>query len=56
MKCDHCGEEKASVRRRRQRTQYVNDEENFAVFCDECQKEADEYWDERWAEYYAGCL
>lgn len=39
---------------RRQDTAYVNDSLNWATLCVEHQHEADEYWAERWAEYYAG--
>lgn len=42
-----------NARRRRQNTQYVNDEANWVTLCDECMKDNDAYWDERWAEYYA---
>ena len=56
MKCQRCEKEGNDVKRRRQNTQYVDDESNFATLCDDCQSDADEYWSERWAEYYAGCL
>ena len=48
-KCERCGKEGAL--RKRQRTAYVDDSKNFAVYCDECQKDADKYWDEMWDEY-----
>ena len=54
MRCLRCKKEGAT--RNRQYTDYVDDELNFAVLCDECQKEADEYWQERWDEYYSGVL
>jgi RNA polymerase-binding transcription factor DksA len=52
--CDHCGDPGAS--RRRQRTQYADDASNWAVLCDPCQDANNEYWDDRWAEYYQGLL
>ena len=39
-------------RMRRQNTAYVNDLDNWACLCTECQEEANEYWAERWADYY----
>lgn len=56
LKCERCEKVGPDVSRRRQNTAYVNDESNFAVLCDDCQKDADEYWSERWAEYRAGLL
>ena len=55
-KCQGCKKTYPNVEKRRQLTAYVNDKLNFAVLCDECQKEANEYWQERWDEYYSGCL
>ena len=54
MKCKAC--KKDGAEKRRQNTAYYNDEENFAILCPDCQKDADEYWQERWDEYYSGCL
>jgi len=45
--CEYCGNNKAS--KNRQRTAYPNSD-NMATLCPECQKEADEYWDEMWNE------
>ena len=56
IKCQGCEKEGPDVQRRRQNTAYENDESNYATLCDDCQKYADEYWHERWAEYYAGCM
>lgn len=54
MKCQGCGKEGAV--RKRQKTAYVKDEMNFATLCPECQERNDEYWQESWDEYYAGCM
>jgi len=54
--CDHCGCCDDTVYKRRQHTAYHHDEQNFAVLCSECQTEANEYWEERWAEYYEGIM
>jgi hypothetical protein len=52
--CQCCGIDGAT--RNRQKTAYVDDELNFAGLCPECQVEADEEWQEKWDEYYAGLL
>ena len=52
--CERCKSNNAS--KNRQRTAYVDDSKNFATLCPTCQVEEDEYWDERWAEYYSGCM
>lgn len=51
--CDDCEHVGAL---RHQNTAYRDEESNWAVLCLFHQKEADEYWEERWSEYYAGCL
>ena len=50
MKCQACDSEGAV--RRRQGSAYVDDEKNFAVLCDNCQKESHEYWMDQFNEYY----
>ena len=40
--------------RRRQNTQYANDESNWVVMCDDCYEHNEEYWAVRWSEVYAG--
>lgn len=39
--------------RLRQRTAYHDEEQNYATLCVEHHAEADEYWRERWHEYYS---
>lgn len=56
IKCHCCGKRKKSVRRRRQRTSYVDDEKNWVTLCDACAEENDSYWRDMWAEYYADCM
>lgn len=36
-----------------QNTAYAHDLSNLHRLCEECQKEADEYWTEMWREYYS---
>ena len=50
IKCEQCG--KLGAVRRRQNTLYAEDDSNFHTLCAVCQKEADDYWQERWDEYY----
>ena len=40
----------------RQNTAYSDDESNWDTLCASCQERLDELWQERWDEYYAGCL
>ena len=51
--CVVCGSE---AKRRRQSTAYVNDELNFVIACDDCFKEIEEYWMERWDDYWSSVL
>lgn len=51
-----CGRCMPNVIRRRQNTQYMHEESNWVTCCDECFEEIEEYWAERWAEYYNGRL
>lgn len=44
------------AKRRRQNTQYVNDESNFVIMCDECFAENEEHWRGMWADYYRDVL
>ena len=50
MNCRVCG--KSNAIRYRMRTAYADDEKNYAILCPECQEESDEYWTERWNDYY----
>ena len=42
MICNGCKIDKADTKKRRQNTNYVKDEQNWNILCEECQKEADE--------------
>lgn len=42
--------------RNRQITAYNEDELNYSNLCFIHQKEADEYWQEKWQEYYSSIL
>lgn len=49
------GEEKCSKEGtwHRQNTAYANDESNWASYCNDCQEEADAFWQEQWDEYHS---
>jgi len=38
-----------------QNTSYYDDWRNLAYYCKDHHKENDEYWEERWSEYYSMC-
>jgi len=40
----------------RMNTRYADEERNYRVLCPVCQQHSEEYWADKWAEYYAGCL
>ena len=54
-KCERCGA-LDNVVTYRQRTMYENGKDNMVTLCEPCRQENDEYWDEKWDEYYRGCL
>lgn len=54
FQCQHCGNDGGT--RQRQLTAYADDERNWATLCPECQEEANEYWKERWDDYYRELL
>lgn len=53
-RCQACG--CRGAQHYHQRTQYADEASNWVSLCRDCTEENDAYWDERWAEYYAGCL
>ena len=53
-KCNRC--KKRGAKRRPQLTQYLDEELNWDCLCESCQEGADEYWQERWDEYYSGLM
>jgi hypothetical protein len=55
-RCPCCGLWSHDVELRRMNTQYVDENSNYLTSCLPCFKESEEYWAERWNEYYAGCV
>lgn len=43
-------------KKRRQNTQYVDDERNFVFMCDKCAKINSEHWQEMWNDYWRSVL
>lgn len=54
VRCPTCKLFKRSVKRRRMDTAYVDEESNFCCECADCFEITQEYWAERWADYYGG--
>lgn len=54
--CPVCLRHSITVGKRRTRTDYTNEESNFEVSCIDCFEEHDQYWIERWDEYYRSVL
>lgn len=54
--CQECRKWFKYPKRRRQNTMYENEESNYVTCCAERFEEIEEYWAERWAEYYSSRL
>ena len=54
--CTCCGEYKNTVKVREQNTQYTDKDSNYVESCIECFEEIQEYWQERWRDYYSSRL
>ena len=56
MICPVCKREQKDVEKRRMNTRYVDKESNFLISCLECYDHSEEYWKERWDDYYSSCM
>ncbi len=55
--CPDCGKpDNGTIAIRRMNTAYTNDYDNSMTSCDACYEEQEEYWKERWEDYYRGLL
>lgn len=54
--CEMCKRWFAYPKRRRMNTGYENEESNYCDVCEECYKEIESYWQERWDDYYSEIL
>ena len=54
--CPCCERPSDTIARRHMSTAYAKEESNYLTSCQECFDEAEEYWRERWAEYYTGYM
>lgn len=52
--CPVCGRWfRFDIKRRRQNTQYEDEDLNFVTTCEDCFEEIQSYWDELWDWYYS---
>jgi hypothetical protein len=54
--CEYCQRIFHYPKRKRMNTQYADEESNWIYCCEEQFKEIQEYWKERWDDYYSGIL
>lgn len=54
--CGYCQKMMPEVEKRRLCTAYANEEFNWMESCLDCYIEQNEYYKERWDDYYAGAL
>lgn len=54
--CPCCGTVSDTVERRRMNTAYADEESNYLTSCLACFEMSEDYWRERWADYYGGLL
>lgn len=59
--CEQCKRDLETVKDRPSMTAYVwdgegDDPNRAGDLCDDCWEDYRAYWQERWDEYYAGCL
>jgi len=54
--CGNCRRYFVYPKRRRMSTAYVDKESNYCEVCLDCYEDIEEYWKERWEEYWSGRL
>jgi hypothetical protein len=54
--CKSEGIDNVPATKERQNTSYEDDERNWAILCEKHHEENDQYWAERWREYWADRL
>lgn len=55
LQCNCCKEVSEEVIAYHQHTMYEDTESNYVELCYACKKDDDQYWEERWEEYYLDC-
>lgn len=50
--CPRCSRFTSTIERRRHSTMYEDEESNYSKLCQDCFDEEEEYWQERWEDYY----
>lgn len=51
-RCPRCSKYSCTITLRRMSTCYEIEHDNYVVCCEVCFKEIEEYWQERWDDYY----
>jgi hypothetical protein len=54
--CPNCHRLVITVQRRHMSTCYHDEASNYVTCCWECFLEIEEYWQERWADHWAGVM
>ena len=54
--CTGCGKRFRICKGRKMSTQYQTEEDNWVFCCKECYADIQEYWKERWQDYYSDCM
>lgn len=54
--CPCCRRWSFGLNKRRMSTLYCDEESNWMESCEYCFEQMEDYWRERWADYYADCL
>lgn len=55
-RCPSCGKYLRFPKIRLQNTAYEREWSNYDLSCIDCYQEYEEYWAERWNDYYSSCL
>ena len=55
-KCPFCKDTCKNVKSRRMSTMFSDEKDNITICCEECFRDIEEYWKERWADYWAGIM
>jgi hypothetical protein len=54
--CYRCSKLSFWHKKHRRNTMYVDNKLNYMIWCDDCAKDDDDYFEERWTEYNQGRL
>ena len=54
--CEHCNRWFVYPKKRKMSTAFEHEESNYINSCKNCYNEIEEYWKERWIEFYSSRL